>query len=94
MRKAQSGMDATRFYPNLMHTQEELSNKCTRRTKHRRTTVALQLIERCVKSYEPALQARESLGSLYTGALGPLVYLRFHLARRLKIPMVLLQISY
>jgi hypothetical protein len=80
----QSAMDTTRFYPNMVRSQEELSSKYTRWTKQRFKTVAQQLLERCVKSYEPALQAQGSLGSLYTGALGPLVYLRFHLAKSLK----------
>jgi lantibiotic modifying enzyme len=77
-------MDTTRFYPNSLRSQKGLSNKCTRWTKHSFTTVAQQLLELCVKSYEPTLQARGSLGSLYSGALGPLVYLRFCLAKHLK----------
>jgi lantibiotic modifying enzyme len=77
-------MDTTRFYPNVLRSQEELSNEYTRWTKQRLTTVAQQLLERCVQSYQPAVQAQGSLGSLYTGALGPLVYLRFYLAKSLK----------
>jgi lantibiotic modifying enzyme len=78
-------MDTTTFYPNLLQSREELSNEYTRWTNHSFTTVAQQLLERCVEScYDPTLQARGSLGSLYSGALGPLVFLRFHLAKRLK----------
>lgn len=68
-----------------MRSHEELSNeRAPRWTKQRLTTVAQQLLDRCIKSYEPTLQVQGSLGSLYTGALGPLVYLRLCLAKSLK----------
>jgi lantibiotic modifying enzyme len=82
--KTQSVMETTRFYLDTLHSEEELSDEYILWTKQRFKTVAQQILERCIRSYEPGLQAQGSLGSLYAGALGPLVYLRFYLAKSLK----------
>jgi len=73
-------MDTTRYFPHPKSFQEKAHKAGW--TKERCIEVGRQLLDHCLRQYEPTPE--RSLGSLYIGALGPRVFLRLQLAKKLR----------
>lgn len=70
-------MDTTRFYPSSV-----LEKPCPNWSASQYFQMAERLTEKCIHHYRRSVRVQRA-GTLYVGALGPLVYLRFRMAKHL-----------